>query len=294
MRKQKILFFAALLSASTVMAQAENYINLDQLQASEVNLNQEIPVQNKAAGDCNIGNESTDDFFITTGNFGANYIAGYKYTLGEEGVLNSINVVTQSTGIANVKMAVYDDLGGAPNNLVSESLGSAPVIIGTVSLPVSPVVLPAGDYWIMIRFDVEGQHCKRKLAAGNISFYQALPFDSPPPANASSFIQTIPNTDNPYFLDITCSTSIGIDELENKISSIYPNPTSENVTIETSELIFMENIEIIDATGRNVKSIQINQLTQTNIIDVSDITPGMYSIKISGDNQVIVKSIIIE
>ena len=98
-------------------------------------------------------------------------------------------------------MAVYDDLNGVPNNLISES-GTAAVIIGIVTLPVTPVVLPAGDYWVMVSFDVTGQHVKRIPLTGNLGYYQALTFGSPAPSNASTFIQTTPNVDQLYFLDI--------------------------------------------------------------------------------------------
>ncbi|MDO5977133.1 hypothetical protein, partial [Flavivirga jejuensis] len=84
--------------------------------------------------DCNIGNEAlTADY--SAGNQTADFLLGAKYTLAEAGTLNSINLIGNDTG-GNVKMAVYDDNGGAPDNLIA-STGVVTVGSGVVSLPVA-------------------------------------------------------------------------------------------------------------------------------------------------------------
>lgn len=294
MKKHVRLLSIALFLVGNLSAQSETTPALDQT-SLPVELNSSAPqvTQSKALGDCNIGNE--DESLATTfpGNWLSGYISGVKFTLTEEGTLNSINIITQTSGESNVIMFVYDDLNGVPNDLLSTS-GSAPVIIGTVTLPVTPIVLPPGDYWIMANFDQTGEHSKRILSSGNESYYQALPFGTPPPLNASSFILTVPNVDYLFFLDVTCTASIGIDELEDKVSSVYPNPASDNITIEMNESIFIDNIQVVDAIGRVVKSFRIDQLINTKSLNVSDISPGLYSLIITSDNQTIAKSIVIE
>ena len=85
---------------------------------------------------------------MTYGQFSANYLLGVKYSLSQEGTLNAIKLIGNDSG-SGVQMAVYDDNGGVPNNLIAYS---APSIVGELtSLPVTPVLLPAGDYWIMAK-----------------------------------------------------------------------------------------------------------------------------------------------
>ena len=60
---------------------------------------------NSYSQNCNIGNEAaTADF--NDGYFGANFLLGVKYTLNEEGTLNSINFIGNGTG-EGIQMAVY-------------------------------------------------------------------------------------------------------------------------------------------------------------------------------------------
>ena len=82
---------------------------------------------------CNIGNETaTSDFEASS--FGENYLLGTKFTLSQEGTLNSINLIGNDTGVG-VQMAVYDDNEGVPNNLIASS-GLSTVGNGVTTLPV--------------------------------------------------------------------------------------------------------------------------------------------------------------
>jgi hypothetical protein len=64
-----------------------------------------------------------------------------------------------------------------------------------------------------------------------------------------------------------------IDEISNFVK-LYPNPTSHQLTIETA--LKVSKINIIDVTGKIIKTINTN----TNTIDVSDLSNGIYSIKL--------------
>ncbi len=97
--------------------------------------------------DCNIGNSDGSDPDFMTGNFGSNFILGVDFTLSQTGVIQSLNMIGNGTG-ANFQMAIYNDNGGVPNNLVAETALST-VGNGINSLPVTPTQLAAGEYWIM-------------------------------------------------------------------------------------------------------------------------------------------------
>jgi hypothetical protein len=160
---------------------------------------------NTFSQNCNIGNESiTNDF--TNGNFGANYLLGVKHTLSQVGTLNSINLIGNNTGVG-VQMAVYDDNNGVPNNLIAYSSQSF-VGNGLTSLPVTPVLLSPGDYWIMAIYQIDGNNSNVNLTAvGNVVYYTPLVYGSAIPTNASGFI-SYTEQDFLYFLGIDCGNTI--------------------------------------------------------------------------------------
>ena len=55
-------------------------------------------------------------------------------------------------------------------------------------LPVTPVLLPAGDYWIMAVYASDGNRTNvNRNAFGNVVFYQSLNYGDPLPTNASIY-----------------------------------------------------------------------------------------------------------
>lgn len=87
----------------------------------------------------------------------------------------------------NFQMAIYDDTGGVPNNLVTNTTISS-VGTGIVSLPVAPVQLEPGDYWIMAIYEGDGNHSNvNQNSQRSPVYYNPLPFGSPIPPNASGF-----------------------------------------------------------------------------------------------------------
>ncbi len=134
---------------------------------------------------CNIGNEDTLGFSNGLG-FQAEVLLGVKFKLNSKGSLNSMNLIGNNTG-AQVRMALYDDSSGVPNNLISST---APGLVGTgiISLPVTSVQLDTGDYWVMAVYSAVGAHSYVDRGPnGNPVYYSSLIFSDPMPQNASSF-----------------------------------------------------------------------------------------------------------
>ncbi|MBA7533596.1 hypothetical protein ES705_25837 [subsurface metagenome] len=92
-----------------------------------------------------------------------------------------------------------------------------------------------------------------------------------------------------YTVDITLAPIALIDHLSEAIA-IYPNPASEVVTIELAG--GASNIAIYNVSGALIETIE----TKDNIVklDVSAYDPGMYFIKISGNNLSAISKLIIE
>ncbi|MCO6501095.1 MAG: T9SS type A sorting domain-containing protein [Vicingus serpentipes] len=86
---------------------------------------------------------------------------------------------------------------------------------------------------------------------------------------------------NPPALGIFSST------IEGSKLNIYPNPTSNQLTI-SGNYSFINKIDIYDITGKSIKSINQN----TNTINVSDLPSRVYFVKIFDNEESIVKKFI--
>lgn len=94
-------------------------------------------------------------------------------------------------------------------------------------------------------------------------------------------------TATPYTFT-TCTTNIvldcanstvGINESVNMPNfNIYPNPASDFITLEIPDFISGTSIQIVDLTGKIIKIESIQ--THTQQIDVSNLSKGLYFIKI--------------
>jgi FtsP/CotA-like multicopper oxidase with cupredoxin domain len=79
--------------------------------------------------------------------------------------------------------------------------------------------------------------------------------------------------------------------LENEIS-IYPNPTTGLVHLETDDNLVLKRIEIFDLLGRTV--LVIVDLKNGEAIDLGQLSKGIHFLKISSDQGDFVKKIVIE
>jgi uncharacterized delta-60 repeat protein len=72
--------------------------------------------------------------------------------------------------------------------------------------------------------------------------------------------------------------NISVDELSNeKLFSVYPNPTTEIVVLKTDQKL--RELELIDGIGRIVLSEKINSLQP--MLNVSELAPGIYTLRAS-------------
>lgn len=224
------------------------------------------------AQNCNIGNEDTTGFTISTGNFTQDYLLGVKYTLNSPGILHSLNLIGNNTG-SQVQMALYDDNGGVPNNLIAQS-GIDTVGIGLLSLPVTATQLAPGDYWIMAIYDTSAVHTyKNTQVSTNVIYYQSLIFGSQIPTNASGFT-TYTGQEFTYFIGIECGT-VGIEDIPNKNLSAFPNPVMD--ILHFSNIEKNTQIEIYDLLGKKVLTTFLDKSKAT--IDISSLNSGTYLLK---------------
>ncbi len=79
---------------------------------------------------------------------------------------------------------------------------------------------------------------------------------------------------------IASSNSLGTQEMAATSLVLYPNPVKNTFTVSASGSI--DNIAIFDALGRSVKTIKTD--SQNVQIDASDLTNGVYLVKVSSEN----------
>ena len=85
---------------------------------------------------------------------------------------------------------------------------------------------------------------------------------------------------------IDCEPSVGIDETTTpETLDIYPNPVNDRLYIETENNV--KNVTIFDIFGRQQQLSVISR--QPYVINVSNLTSGIYFVKINTTNGEIVK-----
>ncbi|MCP4177509.1 MAG: T9SS type A sorting domain-containing protein [bacterium] len=82
-------------------------------------------------------------------------------------------------------------------------------------------------------------------------------------------------------------SSVGITELSVNSISIYPNPSKNIITINNESQINISKIKLVDLLGKEVKEIIVSN-TDKQVIDVSELNTGVYSIVIFDKNNNIV------
>lgn len=89
------------------------------------------------------------------------------------------------------------------------------------------------------------------------------------------------------FFSDNCGNSVSTKEIENEeVLHIYPNPFSDHITLESDHL--NNSYKIYNSHGVLIKS---SALLQThNVIDLSDLTPAVYLIQVSGNIYKLVKT----
>lgn len=80
----------------------------------------------------------------------------------------------------------------------------------------------------------------------------------------------------------------GVTATENQPFTIYPNPASQNIHVQSTDMIL--EIEVYDLSGKLL--IHINSGNFSESIDLSDISEGIYFLKMRTDKQTFIQKII--
>ncbi|HIF15038.1 MAG TPA: T9SS type A sorting domain-containing protein, partial [Bacteroidetes bacterium] len=74
--------------------------------------------------------------------------------------------------------------------------------------------------------------------------------------------------------------------------SIFPNPGSDLIAIQVGQLVKNDlNLELIDMSGRIVKTSKINTGSTIAFFDIQTLYEGAYFIKLSNSKDMIIKKV---
>jgi len=85
------------------------------------------------------------------------------------------------------------------------------------------------------------------------------------------------------------STILGVQELQGKKISMYPNPAQDHVTMLTSG---KGTADIYDITGKLVSSVTLFSSIQT--IDISKLSKGVYVVKVNNSDNNFTSKLVVE
>lgn len=74
--------------------------------------------------------------------------------------------------------------------------------------------------------------------------------------------------------------------------NVYPNPSSDNFNIVANDAIIINKLQIIDQNGRSIKDVSINNNNTEGLLDLSDLTTGVYFLMIDSNKGKFIKRLI--
>jgi hypothetical protein len=89
-----------------------------------------------------------------------------------------------------------------------------------------------------------------------------------------------------FSISCTNPCAVGIDEYDLQEVSIFPNPSTSQIAIDTD--VNYDEVQILDVIGK----IKIVVQNPTNVIDISELSSGVYFLRFTGDNKSFTKKFI--
>lgn len=78
----------------------------------------------------------------------------------------------------------------------------------------------------------------------------------------------------------------GVDENEMEMISVYPNPTHDVIYVGANNDLTVQRVEIFNVTGQIVMS------STESVINVSELRSGMYIVRVTADDRMVIRSIV--
>ncbi len=108
---------------------------------------------------------------------------------------------------------------------------------------------------------------------------------------ASKHFKYLTNSWVPFQGDTSCWIWYGgISEISNSDFNIFPNPTTNNLTIESLNSVLLDKIIISDVTGRIITQLKPTQ--SSTQLDIKSFNPGIYFVQMKSNKRIEVKKFV--
>jgi len=98
-----------------------------------------------------------------------------------------------------------------------------------------------------------------------------------------------------YTFELTVEDHVlGIAEVNSINFSLYPNPTKTYIMVTNPDNVQIQNIQVFDLSGKQVKTLSVNSFNSEIRIETSNLAKGMYLLKINSSTGQVVKTLLKE
>ncbi len=241
-----------------------------------------------SAGTCELISAGYEDMFITkldaSGNFvWAKAIGGDDTQKGNSissDAAGNIYIIGNFDGVADFdpSSAIYNLLPEYFFDIFITKLDTLGNLVWAKAIKGSP-----SEFGKSITTDADGNVYITGAFEGQVDF----------DPSAGQYLLYLNNVKSYYVAKYTESESLaGYVELTASGISIYPNPTSDSITI-SSEQVTINTIQVFDFTGK--QNQQFSNVSNNNLtIDLSNFATGVYLIKLQTENEVFTTKIVKE
>ena len=95
--------------------------------------------------------------------------------------------------------------------------------------------------------------------------------------------------------ELTVESILGLEDSDlNNAIVMYPNPAQNQVTISNSSNILLDSAAIYDVNGKLVSQINLQDMQQEKVIDISSLASGVYIVQIQSEQSSVTKRLIKE
>jgi PKD repeat protein len=91
--------------------------------------------------------------------------------------------------------------------------------------------------------------------------------------------------------NITVDACAGLEDMQDEVIVLYPNPTDGKLTVVGEGLSAFKYMEIYDLSGRLVNKVTVDASKDEMIIDMTQYASGNYNVKFTGGSQELVRKI---
>jgi hypothetical protein len=193
----------------------------------------------------------------------------------------------------------YEDDGNSDKATVMMYNGSNWVVVGNQGFSAGPAVYTSltfspSDSLPYVAFQDWENYAKATVMKFDVTSWVYIgpaDFSAGPTDNESLAISSkgepyIAYTDNENMLTVMRydSVSVGINELQQSKFKLYPNPATDKITVETSEVTQESYLAILNFEGEQLMTSQITQ--PKTEVDISSLPRGVYFVRLTNDRTV--------